>query len=222
VAAPRAAAPGDSEEDEDAPDPDPVLDAAAAASPVKASLYKEYAHLFDTCLIRPSHLQAVARQTKRVVDNRAIYEQTSGQSNVPWWFIGAIHSLESSLNFERHPHNGDPLTARTVRVPKGRPDAGDPPFTFAQSAADWLTLKKLDRWPDWSIPAALYKMELNNGLGYRKHHPDVLSPYLWSFTNHYTKGKYVADGRFDPNAVSKQVGGAAILRLLVSEGLVDD
>ncbi len=46
------------------------------------------------------------------------------------------------------------------------------------------------------------------------------SPYLWSFTNHYTKGKYVADGKFDPNAPSDQVGAMALLKQLVTDGLV--
>jgi lysozyme family protein len=47
-------------------------------------------------------------------------------------------------------------------------------------------------------------------------HPEVLTPYLWSFTNHYTKGKFVADGKFDANAVSKQCGAAAILKLMLT------
>jgi peptidoglycan hydrolase-like protein with peptidoglycan-binding domain len=42
----------------------------------------------------------------------------------------------------------------------------------------------------------------------------VPSPYLWSFSNHYTRGKYVADGRFSPTAVSQQVGAAVLLKQL--------
>jgi len=41
---------------------------------------------------------------------------------------------------------------------------------------------------------------------------------LWSFSNHYTKGKYVKDGVFDPNAVSQQVGSALVLKRLVERG----
>ncbi|MDQ3815011.1 MAG: hypothetical protein M3347_13810, partial [Armatimonadota bacterium] len=32
---------------------------------------------------------------------------------------------------------------------------------------------------------------------------------------HYTKGKFVADGVFDPNAVSKQCGAAVLLRRMI-------
>jgi lysozyme family protein len=51
-------------------------------------------------------------------------------------------------------------------------------------------------------------------------HPEVKSPYLWSFSNHYTKGKYVADGHFDSNAVSQQCGGMVLLKRMEQRGLI--
>jgi lysozyme family protein len=48
---------------------------------------------------------------------------------------------------------------------------------------------------DWSTPAVLHRLEGFNGYGYRKFHPNVPSPYLWSGSNHYTRGKYIADGK---------------------------
>ena len=45
------------------------------------------------------------------------------------------------------------------------------------------------------------------------------TPYLWSFSKLYEKGKYVADGRFDPEAVSKQCGAAVMIRALVDRGM---
>jgi hypothetical protein len=53
-------------------------------------------------------------------------------------------------------------------------------------------------------------MERYNGFGYRP--KGIHSPYLWSFSNHYTKGKFTADGHFDGDAVSKQIGAAVLLR----------
>jgi lysozyme family protein len=63
----------------------------------------------------------------------------------------------------------------------------------------------------------LYVLEGYNGFGYRS--KGIRSPYLWSFSNLYEKGKYVADHQFDPNAVSKQVGSAVLLKLLSEGGL---
>ena len=64
----------------------------------------------------------------------------------------------------------------------------------------------------------LYKLEAYNGWGYRDHHPDVNSPYLWSFSNHYKSGKYVADGTFSATAVSAQCGAAVLLKRLTQLG----
>jgi lysozyme family protein len=49
-------------------------------------------------------------------------------------------------------------------------------------------------------------------MGYKK--KGVPSPYLWSYTDQYQAGKYVADGKYDPTAVSKQPGVVAIMKAL--------
>ena len=122
--------------------------------------------------------------------------------------------MESSMNFKRHLHNGDPLSGRTIRVPAGRPLAGTPPFTWDESASDALILRKINQWKDWTIEGTLYQIEGYNGWGYRLHHPSVLSPYLWSFSNHYIKGKYIADGTWSDTAISNQCGAAVLLKYL--------
>ncbi len=195
--------------------------AAAAASPVPDALYREYAALLASAVVRSDRASQVTTGSARLKGNRVRYQAVEADTGVPWWVIGLIHGMEASFNSDKHLHNGDPLSDRTTRVPEGRPEAGQPPFSWEESARDALAFDGLTDWPDWSIPAALYKLEKFNGWGYRKFHPEVLSPYLWSFTNHYSQGKYVADGRFSATAVSQQVGAAAILRTLVNDGLVD-
>jgi lysozyme family protein len=139
---------------------------------------------------------------------------------VPWYVVGIIHSLEAGSDFTRHLHNGDPLTARTTHWPPGHPATGRPPFTWEASATDALRLKGFDTWRDWTIAGTLYKLEAYNGFGYRDHHPDVPSPYLWSFSNHYTRGKYTSDRHFSRTAVSQQCGAAVLLKRLSSGGRV--
>lgn len=176
------------------------------------ALVEEYNELFRTCAIAPDKVDAVNASVRKIVNSKDRYEGLFREVSVPWYFIGVTHAMEASLDFNKHLHNGDPLTARTVRVPPGRPAAGQPPFTWEDSALDAIRIKKLHTWGDWSIAGMLYKLESFNGFGYRIHHPEVRSPYLWSFTNHYTRGKYVSDGTFSPSAVSKQCGAAALLR----------
>jgi lysozyme family protein len=173
-----------------------------------------YELLYESCLVRPKRRAAVDQLVQRITANKARYDKVGKALGVPWYVVGIIHSLEASGDFSRHLHNGDPLTARTTHVPAGRPPTGKPPFTWERSAIDALRLRGMDRWKDWSIPGTLYELEGYNGFGYRDHHPTVPSPYLWSFSNHYTRGKYVADGRFSPTAVSQQVGAALLLKQL--------
>jgi lysozyme family protein len=172
------------------------------------SLRNEFQQLFNTCLIK--NFPAVDDCVNKIVGSKSRYQAVSARVGAPWYFIGILHNMECSGRFDQHLHNGDPLTARTTRVPAGFPKTGKPPFTWEASAEDALRLKKLDTWSDWSIPAMLFKMEQFNGFGYRV--KGINSPYLWSFSNHYTKGKFIKDGIFDPNAVSKQIGAAVLLR----------
>lgn len=179
-----------------------------------AALRGEYQRLWDTMVVRPERKAEVERDAADVMRNRARYEALGESIGVPWKFIGVVHALEYECSFKRHLHNGDRLTARTVNVPAGRPLTGSPPFKWEDSARDALAMKRLGPKTDWTIPGILYQFERWNGFGYRMRHPDVLSPYLWSFSTHYTRGKYVADGSWSPTAVSKQVGAALILRAL--------
>jgi lysozyme family protein len=178
-------------------------------------LKKEYEDLFSSCVINADRQAAVNVVRDKILANRKRYEQVAAVTNVPWFVIAVIHSLEGSLNFKTHLHNGDPLTKKTVHVPKGRPQ-GTPPVTWEASATDALQFDNMAAVKKWNLAVILFKLEAFNGFGYRMRHPEVLTPYLWSFTNHYTKGKFVEDGKFDPSARSKQVGGAAILKALSS------
>lgn len=185
-----------------------------------SALRDEYASLFGTCVVRPERQAQVDAAVARLLDARARYEAVSARTTVPWAVIGVIHMLEASGRFTRHLHNGDPLTARTIHVPAGRPREGTPPFTWEESAADALTLMRLHQQRDWSLPRTLFTLEGYNGWGYRRHHPEVLSPYLWGMSAHYRAGKYVADGRWSPSAVSSQCGCAVLLRRLSELGAV--
>jgi lysozyme family protein len=137
---------------------------------------------------------------------------------IPWHFIGLIHCMESNFNFGTHLHNGDSLMHRTVNVPKGLPsvEVADPPFAWTTSATDALTRKGFQTQTNWSLPAQLFRLEQYNGFGYRMR--GKASPYLWSFSDRYTGGKFVKDGVFDPAAMSKQCGAAILLKRLIVRG----
>ena len=179
----------------------------------------EFIELFKTVEIRDEKRAAVKAEANRVVTNRAVYEEIEEDTKVPWWFIGLIHGMVCSFSLNKHLHNGDSLKARTWQVPAGRPKAGSPPFTFHDSAVDALTVDGFAGKTDWPLSMVLFRLERYNGWGYRRKF-GFASPYLWSYTNHFTSGKYVRDGVFDPDAPSKQCGAAAMLKDLMERGVV--
>jgi len=173
-----------------------------------------YAEMYKQVKIKPEKLAEVRWVATRIQANKPRYEAVvlSIANGMPYWFVGIIHFMEGGGKFTTHLHNGDPLKAKTVNVPKGRPLLGNPPYSWEESAIDALTYMKYDKITDWSIQNCLDLFERYNGIGYKK--KGLPSPYLWSYTQFYTKGKYVKDGKYDPNAISKQPGVAAIMKEL--------
>ena len=163
-----------------------------------AQVRKEKAH----------YVWSIAAQIQR---NRGRYEAVAEKTGVPWPVIACLHNMECSLSFKLGLYCGDPLTARTRNVPRGLPKTGAPPFAWEPTAVDALRFDRLDRANWATMPATLQAIESYNGTGYQRHHPDTPTPYLWSWTTVYRRGKYVADGRWDALAVSQQCGVAPIL-----------
>ena len=60
------------------------------------------------------------------------------------------------------------------------------------------------RIEDW-----LYFLEHCDATNYRKY--GINSPFLWNGTNHYTKGKFKADGKFYSEEVAKHIGAVPIM-----------
>jgi lysozyme family protein len=216
-------APANPEAPEDAPLPPAAKPEAEPADDETArplsrsrdytSLKPEYARMFGKLEVRPQYSDKANWHLQMMRQSRERYQRVATATGVPWHFIAATHGLEASFNFRAHLHNGDfPLSARTRQVPAGRPTQWLPPSDWESSAKDALRLLGFTGQKDWSLERTLYRLEAYNGLGYRG--LGVPTPYLWSFSNHYLSGKYVADGKFSRTAKSQQCGAAVMLKLL--------
>jgi len=187
--------------------------------PLSKEMRVDYETKFATAEVDPERRAEVEQIITRMMRDRARYEAVSAKTGVPWYVIAVIHQMEREGDFRCHLHNGDPLRARTVQEPKGRPVAGRPPFAWDVSAIDALGYQGFDAWHDWTAGGMLYKIEAFNGFGYRSR--GIASPYLFSATQHYSRGKYTSDGHFNPDAVSDQIGAAAILRRMADQALIE-
>ena len=187
----------------------------------------QYQSLYNNMSIRPDWQDKARNAAKTVLFGRNKYEALCARFNsrMPWYFPGILHMMECNCNFNKHLHNGDSLSRRTVNQPAGRPLA-DPwngkgaPYTWIESAIDALSMpgKSYQVQQSWTLPLMLSRLERYNGTGYIRQ--GVYSPYLWSGTSYYTAGKFVKDGVYNPSAVSSQVGAAVLLRYLTDKTLM--
>lgn len=143
----------------------------------------------------------------RLVKAKSRYQAVEKKTGVPWFVIAVIHERESGQNFTRSLAQGDPWNRVSTHVPRGR----GPFNSWEDAAIDALAdcAPYAARWKDWSAGGTMTLLEQYNGLGYFK--KGLPSPYVWSGTDQYQSGKYVADGVFDPNVVDKQLGCAGLI-----------
>jgi lysozyme family protein len=160
----------------------------------------------------------LTKPAAKAVANKATYLSIARRARMPdiaWVFIAVSHYRESSQDFTKNLGQGDPLDRKTVHVPAGRgPFLG--PTAFEDAAIDALVNCSpfAARLTDWSIAGMLTNLERYNGLGYAN--KGVPSPYVWSGTDQYIAGKYVADGVYDPHTVDKQLGCAALIKAMMA------
>jgi lysozyme family protein len=174
--------------------------------------------MFNQMKIPEASLSRVDGIVAQIERNRARYVAVAEGTNMPWFVVGLLHITEAGGDFSKHLHNGDPLSGRTIRVPVGRPVAGDPPFTWEASAKDALEMSRMSQSKEWDVASTLWEFERYNGFGYRRR--NVPSPYLWSCSDQYQAGMFAGDAVFRPDVVSKMCGIAPMLKRLIERNVV--
>lgn len=159
-------------------------------------------------LLNPADEGRILRAAQAVLRGRSRYEAVERVTGVPWDFIGVLHYREFSNDFRGILHNGEKILGtgrKTQLVPAGR----GPFETWEEAAVDALRIKNLHLNRDWTLPRIAFEAERFNGLGYRM--MGKPSPYVWSGSNKYIRGKYIRDHVYSPTEVDKQLGIIPIL-----------
>lgn len=188
-------------------------------APLHADLAPEYTRRFLQLMPEAGRVKEIDATIARIMAFKTRYESVANKlPRPPWYVIALIHMREADLNFHCHLHNGDPLTARTVHEPPGRPLTGAPIFRWEDSAWDALRYDHLDKLPYGSIADICWALEDYNGWGYRGH--QCPAPYLWAASDQYARGKFVADGVFNTVAVDGQLGAITVLKRMIDQHFV--
>lgn len=154
-----------------------------------------------------------AAQASKIMTNRPTYILVGQSLGIPWYVIGVIHMRESNFNFETFLANGDPLPGPTTHIPKGL----GPCRNWGEAAELSLKNQGWNNGMAWDLAHTLLNLEAYNGMGYSR--KGLPSPYVWSGTSVYTKGKYTSDGIYDPTAVDNQPGCAPVMMALRGAGV---
>jgi len=144
---------------------------------------------------------------------------------VPWWFTAIVSEREygGPPHWDRQLGQGDPLHSVSHNDPAGRGPFLDHPGDTMPGNDAW-TRCCLDalidcaphaaRWTDWSPGGTLTIWEEYNGLGYAAH--GVPSAYVWSGSDQYVSGKFVADHVYRPGVKDVQEGCAPLLARMMA------
>jgi lysozyme family protein len=200
--------------------PSPTERAAVKPPGFDDKIKAEYRALYNGCSVKAKYKSAVQRDMEQLLKNKARYDIVEAKTNVRWYIIGVIHNLEASFLFSSHLHNGDDISRKTHTEPKGLPKQWDPPKSskdWEESAMDALAHDGFTKNTDWSLERMLYLLEGYNGWGPRQARK-MNTPYLWSFSDHYTVGKYDFDGHWNSSLASDQCGAGVLMRALQEAG----
>ena len=186
---------------------------------LSAGLIHHYNQLYKQCEVPEGSIAGrFQRRARAILGKRDQYEAVEADTGAPWWIVACIHSLECDLSNNKMPHNGQNLPGPTTIAPKER----GPFDTWHDAAVDAIELKLNSTAQGFAwrhIHEALWFLERYNGFGYLLYRPGINTPYLFGLTNIHRRGKYVADGTFDPDAKTNQLGAVGIIKTLV--GLED-
>lgn len=178
-----------------------------------AAKWPIYARWWDAMTINASRAEEFASYALFAIKHQVIYQEIADATKLPWHMIAVIHRRESNAEFDTYLGNGQSLSRPTTEVPRGRgPFVG--PDAFRNGAIDAVRQEGWISISDWRLEKELFYCEAFNGPGYDMRR--IPSPYLWGGTNIQTRGKYVADGRFDPEAIDHQPGCAPILKTIAT------
>ena len=159
--------------------------------------------------------------------NFAQYDQVAKNLNAKGYNVSpaqvaALHWREGSGSFSKSIANGQSLNSYVRK--DGLMGNGSPSNSFSktndwsQNASEVLEYKFKEKYgksassKNFGDQKQFFDFaERYNGMGYRK--KGVPSPYIWAGTDQYSGGKYVADGKYDPNHVDQQLGVAALVSI---------
>lgn len=183
------------------------------------SLLSENTRRWKTATYKPEGMALARKFARRALAKKdryiALVAEIKRRHNldVPWWVVPLIHERECLGGVDNWTCNiaqGWKFNQKS----KHKPYNG--PFTSWTEAAIQALVGEhpyAARNTNWSGGGVMTINEQYNGTGYAR--KGLPSPYIWAWSNHYKKGKYIADNKYDPEKVDTQLGVAIALKAMM-------
>lgn len=174
-----------------------------------------YRDLYETVDVIPEAKELLQISCNKIMLHKADYVKAVEGTVIPWEFPACLHMLEADCDMTRQFFNGYTIRLAT-RV---WPNQNIGPWPDWQASAHAALHGEVKGFPnfagmtDWDEYRILCRAECWNGTGYATMNKP--SPYIWGMTNHGVgTGKYTADGKYNENATTNQIGIGALLKEL--------
>lgn len=190
----------------------------------RARFNAQYAYFWSICQVKPEWLPIAQREANWALKHRARFLAVTRQTGVPWFVVAGLNKMEMGTNFDGSLLNGDPWNRETERYPRGHGPWGSweeaAVYAIRHEAKGWNF--DLSKWK-WDLAGCFFYMNAWNGFLHATDEgagiiPKYASPYIYSGTPFYAKGKRVEKrgwdgkyhGSFDKDLVSQQLGVMAL------------
>lgn len=196
----------------------------------RKTLESEYEFLWPLAKLSGPMASDAEKHAAFIIQNRKEFEAVDQALGMPWYIVACLSTMEMGLNFKGTILNGDDWHEQTYHYP-----AGLGPWKSWVHAAIWGIQYEVKRFPAFSdirsypwknVGSAFFFLECWNGQNariepqYSLTTPKGASPYIYSGTQFYVKGKkQEKPSRFTPDLVSQQPGCMAILLALKNSGI---
>lgn len=183
------------------------------------SLLTENTKRWQRARYKPSFEAAAEKFAKRALAHKEEYQAVSEtiwnlyQKRIPWWFIPLVHERECVRGVDNWTCNigqGSPFNVKSNIKPYNGPF-----HSWREAAVAALVHEHpyAANNTDWSGGGTMTIAEKYNGVGYAN--MGRPSPYIWSGSDQYVSGKYIADGKYSASTVDTQLGVAVSLRAMM-------
>lgn len=200
----------------------------------RSKMVAEFEYLYPLAVVQPHFVLEAARAVEWAQSEKLAFNLVAKETNIPWWLVATINSLEMGRNMNGTILNGEPWKQKTKKHP-----AGLGPWKNWVEAAVWGLRYGAKQWGfdlakwSWGVGDCFYFAESWNGHGARSDagkdfNPPYASAYIYSATQFYSSGKFVevetkpGSGKYksvvNRDLVSQQLGVMAFAKALEKAG----